>query len=656
MALVASLLVPLPVLGRGQPPGSSTVLIVAVYYDTYLSGEPDEALRLLNAGASAVDVAGWTITDGEGTTTLCGTLAAGEGAWLARQAEDFGTEFGFAPDYEYGTDTDPSVPDLPRSGSLLLSNSGDEVVLKDDAGDVIDSVVFEEGDPSGTGWVGPPIWPYRGGCFGVEGQVLYRKLDQATCVPVVDTDTAADWAQSTDDDVNGKKVMYPGWDLERYFFTARFTETATVTYAIAPDNIYDAVLGEINRATSSIYYEGYTLTNAHLVDAIVDRLQANPGMTVTMLLEGEPVGGVADQEKWACQRIEQAGGACWFMHTDDATDVHDRYNYQHGKWMIIDEDVLLTGSENATYSSMPADDKSDGTVGNRGVWLITDSPGCVAHGLDVFAHDLDPDHHGDLFRWTAEDPTYGAPAPGFVPDRSSGGTSYQVAFPTPRSISGTIPFEIVQSPENSLRDRDSLIGMVARARDGDVVLVEQLYEHTHWGPTDSDPGTDPNPRLEAYVEAARRGARVRILLDSVYDDPEDARGNTATCQYVNGLAATEGLDLECQLGNPTGTGIHNKMVLVEADGEGYVHTGSINGSENSSKNNRELAVQVKSDAAYGYLAGVFWHDRGERIYLPLIVRGHRQPGGLVGVRTTHVDQDPPGHDAARKEIHGRSGQ
>jgi cardiolipin synthase len=539
------------------------------------------------------------------------------------------------PDYEYGADTDPAVPNLPRSGTLALANAGDELVLKDDGGTIIDSVVYEGGNPSSTGWSGPTISPYSGDTvgierfaqgeadvegFGIEGQILYRKLDQATGLPVPDTDTAADWAQATDDDINGKKVMYPGWDLDRYFFTDAFTETATITYAVAPDNIYETVLARINQATTSLYYEGYTFTNAHLANAMVARMTANPGMTVTILLEGEPVGGIEDQEKWICQQIENAGGLVYFMYNDAAADIHDRYNYQHGKWMIIDGETLLTGSENLTYTSMPADNNSDGTEGNRGVWLITDAPSAVAHALDVFQHDLDPAHHRDLFRWTASDPTYGAPPASFVPDYSSGGTVYPVQFPSPLTVSGDFFFEMVQSPDNSLRDVDSLLGMVARAGAGDTVLVEQLYEYTFWGPTASNPTDDPNPRLEAYISAARRGARVRILLDSVYDDPNDVQGNTATCAYVEGIAASEGLDLRCKLANPAGTGIHNKMVLVQANGKGYVHTGSINGSENSSKNNREFAVQVQSDAGYDYLADVFWHDWEEyQVFLPTLI-------------------------------------
>jgi cardiolipin synthase len=603
--------------------GSTTVIISAIYYDTYLTGEPDEAFQLMNVSASTVDLSSWTVSDGEGTVTLTGTLVAGATIWVSKEAASFTLEFGFKPDYEYGADTDGTVPDLALAGTLTLSNSGDELVLRDDSSTIVDSVVYEAGSTSGTDWTGGGIDPYDQGYFGLEGQVLYRKLDQSTGLPVSDTDTASDWAQATDDDINGKKIMYPGWDLDRYASTRAFTETATITYTVAPDGIYDTVLSQINTASESIYYEGYTFNNAHLADAIVTRMTANPAMTVTILLEGEPVGGVDDQEKWICQQIENAGGQVYFMYTDDATDIHDRYNYQHGKWMIIDERVLLTGSENLNYSSMPADDKSDGTSGNRGVWMITDSPSAVAHGLDVLQHDLDPANHRDLFRWSAGDPNYGAPTPGFAPDYSSGGTSYTAVFTTPLVISGTFAFEMVQAPENALRDSDSLLGMVSRAGGGDTVLVEQLYEYTYWGPTSSNPTDDPNPRLEAYVAAARAGATVRILLDSQYDDPGAPRGNAATCLYINTIAVNEALTLECRLGNPTGTGIHNKMVLVLDGTQGYAHTGSINGSENSSKNNREMAVQVKSTEAYNYLASVFWYDWGTAKslnYLPLIMR------------------------------------
>jgi hypothetical protein len=33
--------------------------------------------------------------------------------------------------------------------------------------------------------------------------------------------------------------MYPGWDLERYLFPEAFTETASLTCAVAPDNLHE---------------------------------------------------------------------------------------------------------------------------------------------------------------------------------------------------------------------------------------------------------------------------------------------------------------------------------------------------------------------------------------------------------------------------------
>jgi hypothetical protein len=95
---------------------STTVLITAIYYDTYLTDEPDEAFRLMNLGGSAVDLIDWTVTDIEGTITLSDTLAAGASIWIAREADDFTLEFGFPPDYEYGAETDPTVPNLSTSG------------------------------------------------------------------------------------------------------------------------------------------------------------------------------------------------------------------------------------------------------------------------------------------------------------------------------------------------------------------------------------------------------------------------------------------------------------------------------------------------------------------------------------------------------------
>jgi hypothetical protein len=328
------------------------------------------------------------------------------------------------------------------------------------------------------------------------------------------------------------------------------------------------------------------------------------------------------------------------MIRDDTAYIHDRYRYIHAKFMIVDGAELLVSSENLSPHSLPDDDKSDGTWGRRGLVLATNAPTVVARAAAIFGDDLDPEHHTDLRRWSPGDPVYGAPPPWFVPVTVTGGVTYTVRFPAPLILEGTFPFEVVQAPESSLHWHAGVLGLIARAGAGDEVLAQQLSEPAHWGPSSSTATSDPNPRLEALLDAARRGARVRLLLDNYFD----AGGNAATCDYANGIARSERLNFVCAQANPAGLGLHNKMVLVRAGGRGWVHAGSLNGTEQAHKNNRELALQVQSDALHAYLRRLFDTDWPHRLYLPAVLDRPLPPPTHVLI--SEVVYDPPGSDAA----------
>ena len=68
---------------------SSTILINAIYYDPYLSGEPDEAVQLVNVSAAPITLTNYTLTDFEAVITLTGTISPNQTIWIARQAHDF---------------------------------------------------------------------------------------------------------------------------------------------------------------------------------------------------------------------------------------------------------------------------------------------------------------------------------------------------------------------------------------------------------------------------------------------------------------------------------------------------------------------------------------------------------------------------------------
>ncbi len=275
----------------------------------------------------------------------------------------------------------------------------------------------------------------------------------------------------------------------------------------------------------------------------------------------------------------------------------------------MDDRLALIGTENPSPDSFPNDDKSDGTLGRRGVYLATDAPVVVARVREIMAADMDATHL-DVWPYVASDPDLGAAPPDFSPILISGGDRYAVRFPEPLAIQGRFHFEVCQSPEHSLRTVDCLLGLVGRAGAGDELLIEQLDEPTFWGPSSSSVETDPNPRLQAYINAARRGARVRLLLDAFFDDLASSRSNLRTAEYLTAVARAEGLDLEVRRANPTGLGIHNKMLLAQIGGQGWVMAGSLNGGEVSAKLNREVSLVVSSNEAFSYLAKVFWHDWG----------------------------------------------
>lgn len=588
----------LPLALRAYTPPTYWVIIEAVLYDGLQANDYDEAVLLLNGGDQNVSLAGWELCKWGASSWRCADLpgvsiAPWQRIWLARSAERFADSFGFAPDYVL-------------AGWPALANGGDEVVLRDDVGGVRDALVYGgDGLTSVEGWDGPAVYPYGGSNFAIEGQVLYRYPDEDTGFPPDDFNTAADWAQYADDPWQGRRVRYPGWDLEQFFQPA-LAASGTVTAGIAPDNAYQLVVDTIRSAGERIDLAVYSLEEYGLVTELVQ--QAQRGVTVTVLLEGGPVGGVEDQELWACQQLHATGhGLCHFMVNSDTLHIYDRYTFMHAKYMIVDRERLLVGSQNMTPGGLPGDDKSNGTGGSRGVVLVTDAPEVVARAVEVFQADCDPHNHADVNLWgTGNVLGYAGPPPGFTPDVGGDFITYTVQFSQTLVTTGDW-FELVTSPEGALRNGDALLGLLARAGAGDFVYVEQLYEYADWGHPDSAPSL----RMRAYIDAARRGASVRILLNGGTFEIEHfaLTKNIEAAAYANTIAQAEGLDLSAHLGDPTQYGIHNKMVLVDLGAEGkYVHVGSINGSETSNKVNRELALQVRSAALYDYLHALFDYD------------------------------------------------
>jgi cardiolipin synthase A/B len=120
------------------------LLITEVYYDTNLSGEPEEYVAISNPTTGSVSIAGWQLSNGTYTRAFPSStaLAAGQTINVTKTATRFQEQLGFQANFEYGGNSDATVPDMVNTTTTAptWANAGDVVQLKDPKGFEVDRV------------------------------------------------------------------------------------------------------------------------------------------------------------------------------------------------------------------------------------------------------------------------------------------------------------------------------------------------------------------------------------------------------------------------------------------------------------------------------------------------------------------------------------
>jgi phosphatidylserine/phosphatidylglycerophosphate/cardiolipin synthase-like enzyme len=625
------------------------VLIGALHYFGR-EGALDEAIQLVNLDAAPVTLdASWSIATPFGAATRSlrftgQTLAPNTTMWIAHDAAAFARQFGMSPTLTFD--------DL--NGSLSLANAGGWLrLMRDGDTEPIDALVYGAAEPV-AGWKGPALQPFVvTGTISAEGQLLLRRSDPLSGAPVTDTDSAADWTSHRGPEPDHNQPMYPAWVRDWAELAAPISAAGGVTVGIAPDASYALVASHLRSATRTIDIESYTFDQAALGALLVER--AASGVRVRVLLDGAPAGGLSNQTRWICAQLAVVAapdGGCWFMLSDSARRISARYRALHAKFAIVDDARVLLGSENFGMNGMPDDDKSDGTRGHRGVVVALDAPALVARARRIF--DIDMGGAGrDVTPWCATGCAIGAPPAGFAPITVTGGVSYPVRYAEPLNVVEPVSALLSTSPETHLRGAGGLFDLLARAGPEDEIFVEQLDEPWHWGAQSMSRELAPNPRVEALIDAARRGARVTVLLDSGYDRASHPLSNAATVSFLR----AQGLPtLRAYRADPARGGLHNKMMLMRIGGRGFAHVGSWNGSESSAKVNRELSVLIESDPVFEYLRTLFLADLADAapVYLPI---ASHHSGTSRQLLISEIMINPSGNDLDGEwvEIHNPTG-
>jgi len=317
---------------------------------------------------------------------------------------------------------------------------------------------------------------------------------------------------------------------------------------------------------------------------------------VTVFLEGQPVGGLGDQDRELLGALAASGATVLLQAGNASAKIVDRFAAMHAKYLVVDGRWAGVFSENFSPTGMSLDP----TNGNRGWGVILDDAVLAAKLSSLFALDADP-RRMDISVFPPAKAELGA-------SLSVPGGRYRSPFPA-WSDSKVEEARLILGPDQVLAP-EGMVGLIRTARSSiDVELLRaEPFWKTWWGETVL------NPLLGELREAARRGTTVRVLLD-----PEDS-GNRQTVELLSSWAEAEGLPLASKLFNRSHpfVRLHTKGLIVDGH---WVAIGSQNWGQLALTENREVTLVLGSRDLASRFSEAFSFDWAEGGDPPLVDAG-----------------------------------
>jgi len=527
------------------------ILLVRVYGN---AARDDEFVEIGNPRPEPVDMSGWSLTDGEATANfpLDSILPGGGRLLVARNATSYAEDTLRAADFAFEAGAARRMEgQVPR-----LADAGDEVLLRDPDGTLVDVYAWGSSSYDGLGWVGRPAERMGRGEIAVRRSGAYETW--------IDRDTAEDW-----EDLRHERLG------QSAFFPTEMTLRGRTTAVRSPDEGDVPLLRFLSSAESTIEVAVYTFTSERIASVLA--AAAERGVQVRVLLDGAPVGGIEDAEHRVVGGLLAAGVEVRWLA--GGPDIVKRYRYLHAKYAVVDARAAWIGSENFGDAGFPEERR-----GNRGWSVIAEDEGVASALRIVFEADFDVRRRDSIA--ATETMQQRLPLPPPVAERSSAEvTSVQAG-------------RLVLAPDTAL-DTDGILGLFGSATHW--LSIEAFYLDDVWR-------GGPNPFLEAAFAAAHRGVSVRILLDGSWASVEaDAGTNDDVMARINGRARNESVSLEARLLEPRGPieRLHNKGAVV--DGRAVL-VSSMNWALGSATENREVGLIVEDPSLAATFEAAFDAD------------------------------------------------
>jgi cardiolipin synthase len=447
--------------------------------------------------------------------------------------------------------------------------------------------------------------------------------------------------------VAGKKEL-PKQEKLPGFFLQDYTE---VRAGSSPDNSYSILTETIHSTQNEIFLAAYMLRSPGICAALEDALQR--GVKVEILLDGWTVGRpkaqkIDDQELYFANRLFAAGAKILYLKSDTGPRDDRRFRYIHAKYAILDSTVFIS-SENLANSGF----SPNGTLGSRGWVIAVKNETLAKHYIRIFKKDSSPlKGLEDLCEYGCN-ADYQVRDPNYVPSQSEKQGTY---LPRRDSVvRGVMGLERAMSPDDSTDSQRAVLKAIDGAEQ--TIDIQSLSFAPHWGTNLDTPETNPSPYAESVLNAARRGVKVRVMLNPEFiffkskpapeekDDsqkteiwhdiiasmgelqlwqlpqlspmadnaqkpekPVDTKSNSALIKYFREVAKKESLDIQVHNFFVTEDGIrllHNKGMVVDNK---VTLVSSMNWTENSIRNNREAGIMVSDSSVADHYSRLFDTD------------------------------------------------
>ncbi|MFA5452376.1 MAG: phospholipase D-like domain-containing protein [Candidatus Methanomethylophilaceae archaeon] len=491
-----------------------------------------EGLTLLNYGIET-DLKSYTISDGEGNITFSENKILGQGEKITLLKAEPDEWYKKEPYIILGTEG-------TKSKNFTLNDDGDDIYLIKE-GTTIDTFVFGN-ITTKEGWSGDSFDDIP-------------KYSYAVRKSVFDTDSAKDW-----------KITIPG-RVDRIQVADGYL--STVEPFVFPESSGAPVFNALEKAKTEIVISVYTISHPDIISLLVSLKEK--GVSITVLVEGAPAGGVPRSEIGMLALMNDAGIDVRIMTADDG---FRRYTYLHNKYAVIDSKTVIITSENWAESSFE---------GNRGWGAVIENGEYAGYMHDIFAEDSSVDNC-DI-------------------------KSFRECYPT--SIAEMVTAYIDTTEETDLRfsadvfpilspdySFTALKDLISKAKE--KVYSEQLEVQYSWTLTETD-----SP-VNWMIHAASKGVDTRLIVDVTFDNADDQSIQDGYGVYA-ALKDVADFYVMTIKGGDDFSLTHNKGMIIDDS----VWLGSINWTYNSFNNNREIAVLIVSDEMTSFYESYFLEDWGD---------------------------------------------